>query len=71
MALAEESGLISFPHFGAYLDRLFERFSRKADASESEQHRRDFVSAKLWDNPDAFSSEYDVQAMMSHFPGQF
>lgn len=33
--------------------------------------RRAFVQEMLDWNPDAFSSDYDVQSMMQHFPGHF
>lgn len=33
--------------------------------------RRAFVQEMLHRNPDAFSSDYDVQSMMQHFPGHF
>ena len=71
MALAEETGLINAPHFGAFLDGIIARF-RAAPAQDADDHScREFVTDKIWDNADAFASEYDVQAMMSHFPGDF
>lgn len=38
---------------------------------EEDQERRDFVREMIDANPEAFSSEYDVHQMMSHFPGHF
>lgn len=44
--------------------------------ASSEDHfdtseRRAFVQEMLDRNPDAFSSDYDVQSMMQNFPGHF
>ena len=48
----------------------------KALFADSDDHidtaeRRAFVQEMLDRNPDAFSSEYDVQSMMQHFPSHF
>ncbi|WP_165352756.1 hypothetical protein [Loktanella sp. IMCC34160] len=40
-------------------------------AVEDNRERRDFIRDMIDANPDAFASEYDVQQMMSHFPGHF
>ena len=38
---------------------------------EDDCHRRQFIQDMLTRNPDAFSSELDVQHMMHCFPGRF
>ena len=32
---------------------------------------RDFINEMVWNNPDAFSSELDVQNMLNCYPGRF
>lgn len=39
-------------------------------SSEDRQADRDLVSEVLWRNPEAFSSEMDVQLMMQMYSGQ-
>lgn len=72
------SGLASFPRIetriAAVLDRL--RRPRRADpvaegAQDDARARRDFVNEMVGRNPDAFSSELDIQHMMHLFPGRF
>lgn len=46
------------------------RLSAPADPDDA-RARRDFVREMTARNPDAFSSDLDVQAMMQHYPGQF
>ena len=50
--------------------------ARRAAASRAEhapeaECRRDFVQAMLWENPDAFAGEQDVQNMMHCFPARY
>lgn len=65
------------PHPLTFVADLFRRpvrglaeWFQPADPDEVRQ-RRDFVRDMIDANPDAFASEYDVQQMMSHFPGHF
>ena len=39
--------------------------------ANDDQAERDFVNETIWSRPDAFSSELDIQNMMSVFPGRF
>jgi hypothetical protein len=49
------------------LAAIFASSPENCDTAE----RRAFVQEMLDRNPDAFSSDYDVQSMMQHFPGHF
>lgn len=54
----------------ALLRGLATRLSEPVDPDDA-RARRDFVRAMTARNPDAFSSDLDVQAMMQHYPGHF
>lgn len=54
----------------ALLRGLAARLSAPVDPDDA-RARRDFVLEMIARNPDAFSSDLDVQAMMLHYPGQF
>lgn len=54
----------------ALLRSLATRLSAPADPDDA-RARRDFVREMTTRNPDAFSSDLDVQAMMQHYPGHF
>ena len=54
----------------ALLRGLATRMSAPADPDDA-RARRDFVREMTARNPDAFSSDLDVQAMMLHYPGHF
>lgn len=41
------------------------------NSAEATRNRRDFIQDTISRNPHAFSSDLDVQAMMSHYPGDF
>ncbi len=42
----------------------------KPTASEL-RAEREFINEMIWNHPDAFSSELDIQTMMSVFPNRF
>lgn len=54
----------------ALLRGLAARLSAPVDPDDA-RARRDFVLEMIARNPDAFSSDLDVQVMMQHYPGQF
>ena len=44
---------------------------RDPDSPEDNRARRAFIREMMARNPDAFSSDLDVQAMMGAYPGQY
>lgn len=54
----------------ALLRSLATRMSAPADPDDA-RTRRDFVRETTARNPDAFSGDLDVQAVMLHYSGQF
>ncbi len=62
----------SFDPLGV-IARLFRKPSTPAAMPDPDQSRarRAFVIDRLDNNPDAFASEYDVQAMMALYPRAF
>jgi hypothetical protein len=54
----------------ALLRGLAARLSMPVDPDDA-RARRDFVLTVTARNPDAFSSDLDVQAMMQHYPEHF
>lgn len=59
---------------GALVQRAARRLKGRAATSESPEDartRRAFVQEMLSRNPEAFSSDLDVQSMMQHYPGRF
>ena len=55
----------------AQLFRLLPAYAPAPEDCEETRARIDFVQEMLGRNPDAFSSDLDVQAMMQHYPGSF
>jgi len=49
--------------------RIFIKRTEDVDTVEDSRMRREFVQEMLHRNPDAFSSDLDVQSMMQHYPG--
>ncbi|WP_171103044.1 hypothetical protein [Ruegeria sp. HKCCD7255] len=46
--------------------------TRNPRSADNDLHaERDYINDVIWSNPDAFSSELDVQNMMSLYPGRF
>ena len=46
--------------------------TRKPQPTANDLHaERDLINDVIWSNPDAVSSELDVQNMMSLYPGRF
>lgn len=46
--------------------------TRKPQPTANDLHaERDYINDVIWSNPAAFSSELDVQNMMSLYPGRF
>ncbi len=46
--------------------------TRKPRLTDNDLHsERDYINEVIWNNPDAFSSELDVQNMMSLYPERF
>lgn len=46
--------------------------TRKPRPTANDLHaERGYINDVIWSNPDAFSSELDVQNMMSLYPGRF
>lgn len=71
-------GVVPFPAIQTCIefihDRLFPVFKRSSaceDMPEDARHRREFIHEVLERNPDAFTSDLDVQCMMQMYPGQF
>ena len=54
----------------ALLRGLAARLSAPVDPDDA-RARRDFVQEMTARNPDSFSSDLDVQAMMQHYPERF
>jgi hypothetical protein len=65
LALSPE---ILLPRAAALLRGVPMRLSAPADPDDA-RARRDFVREITARNPDAFSSDLNVQAMMIHYPG--
>ncbi|MFC3616752.1 hypothetical protein ACFORG_23665 [Lutimaribacter marinistellae] len=60
--------------FGNLLGGLVrDRAHRLKSKSSFDDHRaeRDFINDIIWSNPDAYSSELDVQNMLNLYPGKF
>lgn len=69
---------LSFPIGFGLLELLSQHVSRKSKdrpasetSPEAARTRREFVHEMLTRNPDAFTSELDVQNMMQQFPARF
>ncbi len=46
--------------------------NQKSRPTDNDPHaEREYINEVIWNNPDAFSSELDVQNMMSLYPGRF
>ena len=72
MALTGSAPFYTIRPFGL-LQRIVALVSYRdtpVDADDARE-RRSFVQDMISRNPNAFSSDLDVQAMMHHFPGQF
>ena len=62
------------PFFSFRILSLFDRHRsgrRNPDSPEDNRARRDFIHEMMARNPDAFSSDLDVQAMMGSYPGHY
>ena len=53
------------------LKTLFTRRPASLSEPEDARNRRAFVQEMSTRNPEAFSSDYDMQSMMQHFPAHF
>lgn len=51
--------------------RGFERRATAPDSPEDARNRRAFLQEMLSRNPEAFSSELDVQGLIQHYSGSF
>ena len=67
---ATDTNLVLVLRPAALLRDLAARLSAPVDAGDV-RARRDFVLEMTARNPDAFSSDLDVLAMMLHDPGHF
>ncbi len=46
--------------------------NQKSRPKDNDLHsERDYINEVIWSNPDAFSSDLDVQNMMNLYPGRF
>ncbi|WP_282021813.1 hypothetical protein [Ruegeria faecimaris] len=55
----------------SWTERAFPK-TRKPRPTANDLHaERDYINDVIWSNPDAFSSELDVQNMMNLYPGRF
>ncbi len=60
--------------FGGLFGRTKRGFpkNQKSRLTDNYLHsERDYIKEVIWNNPDAFSSELDVQNMMSLYPERF
>ncbi|PWJ21382.1 hypothetical protein [Jannaschia seohaensis] len=69
-AIGIAASQIRRPAFAAILRRVAVGLAPAAPDADEARARRAFVQEMIARNPDAFSSDLDVHALMQHYPGQ-